>query len=210
MKVLHSLAVLCLALTVVPACAQLYDNGPLNGNVNAWEINNGSIISDSFTCCRYGPTGTVGGFDFYVWAIHGDTPLTVDWSITSQPNGGIVYGGGTAKLIDNLISTNSYGYDIFNETTSGLYVTVGVGSGTYWLNLQNATTTDGDPLYWDENSGVGCMSPGCPSQASSNMVGTIPSESFTIRGATPELGSGVLLGSGMLVLAGAMRRKLKF
>ena len=26
----------------------------------------------------------------------------------------------------------------------------------YWLNLQNATSAGGDPVYWDENSGVGC------------------------------------------------------
>jgi uncharacterized repeat protein (TIGR03803 family) len=37
-------------------------------------------------------------------------------------------------------------------------------------------------VYWDENSGVGCESSGCPSLAQENSVGTIPSESFTILG----------------------------
>jgi hypothetical protein len=67
---------------------------------------------------------------------------------------------------------------------------------------------NGDPIYWDENSG--------PSSASESEVGTIPSESFTILGGTtgtsstsvPEPSSIMLLGSGILGLAGLLRRKL--
>ena len=72
---IRSLTVLCLALTVAPAFAQvIYGNGPVNGDAYAWQINGGSIISNSLTCCRYssngpnGGTATVAGFDFYVWA----------------------------------------------------------------------------------------------------------------------------------------------
>jgi len=212
MQILRSLTVLCLALTVAPAYAQIiYSNGPVNGNVAAWQINDGKIISDSFSCCRYssnGPNGgiaAVAGFDFYVWAFPGDTPLTVDWSITSGENGGTVLGFGTANLSSQFLFTNAFGFDIDKETASGLNLPVALGSGTYWLNLQNATTQQGNPLSWDQNSG--------PSQASSNEVGTIPSESFDIfgpGGSTPEPGSIVLLGSGMLVLAQARRLKSKF
>ncbi len=46
--------------------------------------------------------------------------------------------------------------------------------GTYWLTLQNALSTQGNPIYWDENSG--------PSLAQENSLGTIPSESFSIQG----------------------------
>jgi hypothetical protein len=68
----------------------------------------------------------------------------------------------------------------------------------------------GDPVYWDENSGAGCKSIGCPSQASESAVGTIASEAFTIIGtaATPEPSSILLFGSGILGLAGVLRRKL--
>ena len=55
-------------------------------------------------------------------------------------------------------------------------------SGTYWVNLFNASVPSGDPVYWDENSGQGCHSTGCPSQAYESAVGTIPSESFDVAG----------------------------
>ena len=49
------------------------------------------------------------------WESPGDTLTSVDWSITSQENGGTVLGSGTASganLTDTFISTNQYGYDI--------------------------------------------------------------------------------------------------
>ena len=146
-----------------------YDNGPANGTVNAWTINFGYIVSDSF------PGGSVGGFDIYVWEFPGDVLTSVDWSITSEPFGGTVYGSGTvsgSNLKDAFISTNQFGYDIDKISATGL--SAGASSGTVWLNLQNATVPSGDPVFWDENSG--------PSQAYESAVGTIPSEAFDING----------------------------
>ena len=97
------------------------------------------------------------------------------------------------------------GFDIQNYNVAIPDLTLSAGS--YWLNLSNATTNSGDPVAWDQNSG--------PSQASESSVGTIPSQSFDITGSsgsgtgtTPEPGSIVLLGSGVLGLAGGVRRKL--
>jgi len=67
---------------------------------------------------------------------------------------------------------------------------------------------EGEPVYWDENSGVGCKGTGCPSLAWTNSVGTIASEAFTVTGSTPEPSSSLLFGSGILGLAGVLRRKL--
>ena len=39
----------------------LYENGPLNGDYDAWTINFGYIVSNSFTL---GGTNTITGFDF--------------------------------------------------------------------------------------------------------------------------------------------------
>ncbi len=89
--------------------------------------------------------------------------------------------------------------------------------GTYWLNLQNAANAAGDPIYWDENSGVGCggtdgHGADCPSLASESAVGTIVPEGFTIQGtlnggSTPEPSSLALFGSGVLGIVGLLRRR---
>jgi hypothetical protein len=206
-----SLTILCLALTAVPAFAD-YDNGPINGTTDAWTINFGYIVSDSFVADGF-LDNTLKGFEFGVWEFPGDSVNSVQWSITSGENSGTVYGSGmTNNLTDQFISINQYGYDIDKITVTGLFLSVNLGQ-TYWLNLQNATVPSGDPVYWDENSGIGCSSPGCPSQASESAVGTIPSESFTIiipaeTGTTPEPGSFLLLASGIVGLIGVLRGKL--
>ena len=154
----------------------IYENGPVNGTTDAWTINFGYVVSDTFA-----PNGsTVSGFDIWVWEFPGDVMTSVDWSITDSPNGGTVYGSGTANVSDQFISTNQYGYNIDKISVTGLGVSA---SGTVWVNLFNATVPSGDPVYWDENSGAGCHSSGCPSQAVESEVGTIPSEAFDMTGA---------------------------
>ncbi len=88
------------------------------------------------------------------------------------------------NLTQNSCVSNQFGYNVCTQT--GNLNVSSLLTGTYWLNLQNASVTNGDPAYWDENSGVGCRSDGCPSQASEEDVGTIPSESFSILGSTCE------------------------
>ncbi len=157
----------------------IYENGPVNGTTDAWIINFGYVVSDSFV--HNG--STVSGFDIWVWEFPGDTMTSVDWSITDSPNGGTVYGSGTANVSDQFISTNQYGYNIDKISVSGL--NVNASCGTCYLNLQNAVVRSGDPVYWDENSGAGCKSTGCPSQAVESAIGTIPSEAFDIVGSGP-------------------------
>src|SRR5271157_5759101 len=92
-----SLTILCLALAVVPASAQtLYENGPINGGVDAWPFNSSSpyVVSDTFTLSA---NSTVGGFEFGVWEDPGDVLTSVSWSMTSLENGGTMYASGTVS-----------------------------------------------------------------------------------------------------------------
>src|SRR5271165_994656 len=210
MKTLIASLILGLALAAVPASAQMwsYNNGPINGTTDSWTINFGYIVSDTFVASG----SSVTGFSFGTFQFPGDIMLSVDWSITSSENGGTVFGSGTASgnnLTDKFLSANQFGYYINEITVTGLNASVTSGT-TYWLNLQNAVIQTGDPVFWDENSGIGCMSNGCPSLASDSSYGTIASESFTISGGgtTPEPGSIMLFGSGVLGLVGVLRRKL--
>jgi hypothetical protein len=201
--------VLCLALGAIPASGQyLYTNGSPNLNDIGWAINFGYAVSDSFTSSS---AATAMGFDMWVWEAPADKALSVDWSITSAEFGGTTYGSGTASVTDTFLTYNQYGYQI--DELTGSTGGVALGAGTYWLNLSNAVTQSGGPLWWDENSG--------PSQASENTIGTIPSESFDVTayctdGAnspdcgppTPEPGSLILFGSGIVGLAGLLRRRL--
>ena len=106
----------------VPGPGVLYDNGPINGTTDAWTINFGFLLADSFAVLN---DSTVGGFNFGVWEFAGDRLTSVDWLISSYPDGGTVYGSGTANgsnLTDRFISINQYGYDIDNITVTGLNV----------------------------------------------------------------------------------------
>jgi PEP-CTERM motif len=212
-----ALTLLCLALAAMPAWAQWsYNNGPINGTTDAWTINFGYIVSDSYVAGG----NNVTDFQVGVWEYPGDSMSSLDWSITLDENGGTVFGSGTAtlgggaggKLTDTFMSTNQYGYNIDLISVTGLNVPE-LNGITYWLNRQNAAVPSGDPVYWDENSGKGCGSSGCPSSASESALGTIPGEAFTINGGggsgtTPEPSSIMLFGSGILGLAGVLRRKL--
>ncbi|MGA2905785.1 MAG: choice-of-anchor tandem repeat GloVer-containing protein, partial [Candidatus Korobacteraceae bacterium] len=149
----------------------VYDNGPINGTTDAWTINFGFVVSDSLPIPAGG--ATVTGATFGMWLTEGDTLESAQLSVTSGENGGTSYFNQTVNFTQSGCSANQYDYDVCTEATS---FNVALSAGTYWVNLQNAVTADGEPIYWDENSG--------PSSASESEVGTIPSESFTILGSS--------------------------
>ncbi|MGC2110307.1 MAG: PEP-CTERM sorting domain-containing protein [Candidatus Korobacteraceae bacterium] len=211
-----SLALLCvIALTVPAFAANVYDNGPVNGESDAWTINFGLIVTDSFTVSN--GNGNIGGIDFYAWLIPGDSITSVQVQIGSQEFGNNLLDTFTTLTQSNCFA-NNYGYNVCME--SGTFSGVNLANGNYWVTLQNANVPSGDPVYWDENSGIGCQSQGCPSQADCNSCITrqlIYSEAFTLTGqsttttttgTTPEPGSFLLFGSGFLVVIGFLRRKL--
>jgi len=149
----------------------VYSNGSPNGTTDAWTINFGLAVADSFPV--YGGA-SVTGMTLAVWLYPGDTLSSAELSITSDPFGGTTYYTGVVTFTQRNCTGNQYGYNVCTETAS--FSGPQLSDGTYWVNLQNASVPDGDPAYWDENSG--------PSQAVGNEIGTIPSESFTILGDT--------------------------
>jgi PEP-CTERM motif len=211
-----SLLALCLALVALPATAQtVYDNGPVNGQVDAWTINFGFAVSDTF---HLSAATTLSDLTFWAWVEPGDTVTSTEVQVGNQGYFSNNLFDGTVSLTQSNCFTNNFGFDVCAE--SGTFSGPALGAGNYNLTLQNAATLDGNPLYWDENSGVGCMSSGCPSSAQENTLGSVPSEAFTLSGSggttstsgtggtTPEPSSIMLFGSGILGLAGVLRRKL--
>jgi PEP-CTERM motif len=190
-------------LTTLPAVSQtdIYDNGPTNGTVDAWTINYGFIMSDSFIV----PTGgaNISGLSFSAWLFTGDTLQSVNIGISEYEMGHELFDQ-QVNLTQSGCVLNQYGYNVCTET--GSFTPFHLNAGAYWINLSNGVDTAGDPVYWDENSG--------PSTASSTSTGTDPSESFTVLGSTnsgtgttPEPSSLMLFATGVLGLGDVLRRK---
>jgi len=200
---LSLLTIACLMLAVAPAMADtLYDNGPYNGTTDAWTINFGFSVSDSFTKPI---NSTITGFDFVYWdASSTDLLTSVDMAIGSTSFGNDIFSGTLSGGTNTFLGTNQFGYNLYEASLA--INTTGPGQSMAFVTLSNACTTSGcstNPIYWDENSG--------PSTAYENTVGSIPSEAFTLTGfreGTPEPSSILLFGSGILGLAGMLRRKL--
>jgi hypothetical protein len=210
------LALACLAFAIVPAAAQVvYNDGPINGNVDAWEINFSYITADSFTVST--SSATLTGLSFGAWLAPGDVLQMAEVWITSEALGGTTYFDQVVSFNQSGCVANQYGYNVCTEF--GSFNGPTLQNGTYWLNLENAVVPSGDPVFWDENSGVGCSSPGCPSQATCNSCVVngkaspqdLPPEAFTLYGTSaatvPEPGSLLLFTSGFLSSAWVARRR---
>lgn len=202
------LASILLLLLAVPAFAgQVYSNGPINGTISAYSFTGlyGWEVADSFTV---GSAATITDFSIGAWVFPGDTPLSVTWEVlTGGPDwdGGTVVATGSANF-SNVYWGQGFGYyDIYTSSVTGL--NVNLAAGNYWLELLNGATTGDSAIYWDENNG--------PSSAEQGSYGsfysTIDSEAFTINGttsSTPEPGTMILFGTGIVGLAGVIRRRI--
>ena len=195
----------------------LYTDGPVNGTYSAWTINFGFQVEDSFSLAG---SSTLTGVDFGNW-LSGDTASTVDWAIVGTEGSQTPICGacsGTAALTAGTSFTNTLGYNVVDQSFS--LPNLSLGSGTYWLELQNLVTSDGEPGYWDMNggpslawesaygdvNGANCTTDqGLPSGACSN--------SFDILGtagsltAVPEPISLSMFGAGLLGLGFIYRRR---
>lgn len=212
---LFLLIILCLALSA-PVLAQSWfvNTGPINGNLNAFIIDGpggpyGQSISDEFISVA---TGSPGVANFGEWTL-GGAPTVVNWSLGTTSFGSDLGSGGGA-VTSTFRGTNAFGYGIYNtQVRISISGSGGLMAGhTYYFTLSGANDAGGSQLdAWDdiESPLASCYfqnpssSGGCP---------TTESESLTITGCcgrpVPEPGSILLFGSGILGLAGVLRRKL--
>ncbi len=201
---LSLLTIVCLMLAITPAMATtLYDNGPANGTNDAWTINFGFAVSDSYALS--GGTN-VAGMNIVYWdASNTDLLTTVDYQFGSSSFSGNIHTSGAAT--NQFISTNQFGYFLYSASFAVSNSDFTGANG--FVTLSNACSTSGcsisNPIYWDENSG--------PSTAYENTLGSIPSEPFTLTGTnqfigpTPEPMTIMLVGSCIVGLTRMRRRK---
>ena len=79
--------VLGLCLVSLPAVAQvdLYDDGPTDGTTDAWTINFGFAVSNTFTISN---PAQVSALEFAAWLFPGDVLESVEIQMTSSEFGG--------------------------------------------------------------------------------------------------------------------------
>lgn len=210
------LAVGMLAVRPAAADSVLYSSGAPSLAPDAfgyYNMNGGaepSLMSTSIaTTFTLTGNSSITGFDldteFYEV---GDSLTSLYWQIGQSGSGTIASG----TIGNFLASPTSYidrtdGYNLWEE--SGSITPLTLGAGSYTLSFGNAQTALGADVAWALTD----------NWTSASMVsdGTyLPTTAFQVNGSalsaptavTPEPGSFMLLGTGIVVLAGAFRRKL--
>jgi hypothetical protein len=188
----------------------LYDNGPINGTVNAYGIGVGSnALSNSFTLAT---ASNLTNVQVGLWVDNGATPATLDWSLGTTPFGSNI-GFGVVAPANTFHNSHSFGNSVWTVFASTFPLNNELSSGTYWLTLKNAQASDGTAVYWDLNFGPSSALVSIPSASSSQSgpYGSEPSESFQIFGSetvtSPEPSSLAMLVIGMASLAGFCWRR---
>jgi len=207
------LTLLCAAASIPASAGTIYTSGTTTGNFDAWSISGNFAVTDQFTLSN---GADVTGITFDVWLFPTDTLDSVDWGFGVDKYGGGVASGTDATTAGTLLGENKYGFDVYQETFS-IPSTLLAGT-SYYLTLYGASTTFGT-AYWDENDGsstgyqLGTGSIGTYDCKNDDGCGLSGGETFKLTGPTaspvPEPSSILLLGSGLVGLAGVIRRKLK-
>ena len=216
-----SLTILCLALTAYAGTTTFYNDGGIDGTTGALYISGPNQlnpsgdyqdISNGFIAAA---SGTPNKLQFGEWVLEGSTPTSISYELGTTVFGTDLGFGTVTQNSSNsvLLFTNADGYGIYDVTipvTSGA-MTAG---NEYWVSLSNAANTGSTQSgAWDLAGPSGGPAT-CNFRQSGTNYGScgFGGESFTLTGqsqsTTPEPSSILLFGSGILGLAGVLRRKL--
>ena len=216
------LTILCLALTA-SAGTTFYNDGAIDGNDNGFFISGpnfpnpaGSVqdISNGFVSAASGPANRL---EFGEWIASGIAPSSISYELGTSAFGTDLGSGTIAQNAGNshFLFANSFGYDIYDVTIPITSATLAAGN-TYWVSLSNATDAGNSGTEaWDLPNGGSGGPATCNFRQSGTNYGDcgLGGEAFTLTGqtnptTTPEPSSILLFGSGILGLAGVLRRKL--
>src|ERR1039458_119427 len=156
------LTILYLALSTPTFAQQIYNDGSIDGNDNAFFVTGpnlpnflGSVmdISNGFVAAA---SGTPNQLEFCLWSVGAPTSFSYELGTSAF---GTDLGSGTVALNagnSTLLFTNSFGYGVYDVKvgiTSGFMT----GGNTYWLSISNATDASNDGTQaWDiPNGGSG-------------------------------------------------------
>jgi hypothetical protein len=209
--ILTAAAAALMAMTATAASAQavVYDNGPPNG-VDGNEMTNW-IQAEDFS---FGATTAFDGVRFWSAERGSFVPSTVDWWIFTDAAGqpGTILGSGNASLT----RTASGGLCISGFSCYQNEFSVGgtsLGAGTYWLGLHAGPDYSARlEMYWADTD------PNATNSGNESYTGTMNNWSangqqhaFQLTAAqavvTPEPASLALFATGLIGVAGVMRRR---
>lgn len=203
-----SLAAMLLAATTGQLqAATIYSNGPINGTVNADNIQLASSASDSFSVVG---NFTLTSLDLGLWVLSPQFPVSLSWSIGSNPFTSDI-GSGTATPLTNGSASPHSPFLVF---PSSFAISGVVTTGTYWITVTQGATSAGTNQFigWDVNGGPSTTYlNGNSTPASSSHAFTIYGDAIRVPPNTPvvpEPTSLALAGfAGIGMAAGAWRRR---
>ncbi len=176
--------------------------------MGGWWLGQPGASSDNFLLQS---PSTINSITFSSWS-HGSGPSIVFWKISSSPGGVGSIASGTAGVSDSFNGTDSLGsaYSIYNST---FLLQQNLSAGNYWLTLSTNNSSNGSYVYWGtSNNGIGGNA--YSTQLSTGNFTAIAGWELSLEvegtpvAPVPEPGSMILLGSGLLGTAYAVRRKL--
>src|ERR1039458_2194490 len=163
------------------------------------------------------PAGSPDTLEFGEWIASGLTPSSISYELGTSAFGTDLGFGTVAQNSSNshFLFSNRFGYDIYDVTIPVTSAAMTAGN-TYWVSLSNATDPGNSGTEaWDVSNGLRGGPATCNFRQSGTNYGDcgLGGEAFTLTGqtnptTTPEPSSILLFGSGILGLAGVLRRKL--